>query len=159
MYLAKTRNGSVVEVRGWWRRKLFINGYPQTQMAYRRDWKTILHNSRINDLPWAGSVLVLGLGGGDLAKILDKLRPDWTTVFVELEAEVVKVAEKYFGIGTTSKRDIVVSDARIFMERNRKSYDLIIVDLYSGDDVPKFVSSDKFLREIARGLEPGGVNP
>jgi spermidine synthase len=156
MYSEKTKSGSIVEVRGWWRRKLFIDGYPQTQAAYRRDWKTILSRSMVEDLPRRGSALVLGLGGGDLACILDKLRPGWKTVFVELEPEVVQVAEEYFGIGTTNERTIVVGDAQIYMERNLKKHDLVIVDLYSGDDVPTFVSGGKFLGEIVKALKPGG---
>lgn len=156
MYRAKTKRGSVIEVRGWWCKKLFIDGYPQTQWSYWRDWKTILRRSGLDDLSHRGSALVLGLGGGDLAKILDKLRPDWTTVFVELVPEVVKVAEEYFGVGTTSKRNIVVSDAQIYIVTNRKRHDLVIVDLYNGDDVPKFVSSGKFMREVVRALKPGG---
>lgn len=88
MYKAKTKRGSVIDVRGWWRRKLYINGYPQTQWSYRSDWNKILHKSKMDGLPNHGSALILGLGGGDLAHIIDKLRPDWKTVFVELESEV-----------------------------------------------------------------------
>ena len=156
MYLTKTKNGSVIEVRGWWRRKLFINGYPQTQQSYRSDWATILHRSGVDDLPHIGSALVLGLGGGDLAHILDKVKPVWMTVFVELESDVVKVAEKYFGIGTTNKRKIVTTDAKKYMERNREMHDLVIVDLYNGDDVPMFVSSEKFIGGIAKAIKPRG---
>lgn len=156
MYRVKAKRGTVIEVKGWWNKKLFIDGYPQTQWSYRRDWKTILRRSRIDDQPDRGSALVLGLGGGDLVYILDQLRPNWTTVFVELEAEVAQVAEKYFGIGNTNKRSVLVSDARIYMERNRERYDLVVVDLYNGDEVPEFVSSEKFLLDVAKSLKSKG---
>ncbi len=149
--------GSTIEVRqSWGAKSLYINGCPQSQGAYRRDWKTILSKAGVDQLPKLGSALVLGLGGGDLAKILEKRWPNWFITFVELESEVVLVAEKYFGVGNTVGRKIVVADAEKYMTKNITKYNLVIVDLYSGDDVPKFVAGDKFLRQVALALTPHG---
>lgn len=156
MYRVKTKRGSVIEVKGLWRRKLYIDGYPQTQQSYRRDWKTILHRSRVDDLPNGGSALVLGLGGGDLIKLLTYQHTNVEITAVELEGEVVEVAKKYFGVAESDTVRIVVHDASKYMARNRERHDLVIVDLYSGDDVPKFVSSEKFLLDVAKSLKPKG---
>lgn len=156
MYRVKTKLGSVIEVKGWWRRKLYINGYPQTQWSYRRDWKTILRRSRVDNLPRNGSALVLGLGGGDVVKLLTNYQTNVTIVAVEIEKEVVEVASKYFGIRNDEKLTVVIADAKKYMNNNRAKYDLVVVDLYSGDEVPEFVTTDRFLRQIAKALKHGG---
>lgn len=154
MYRAISKLGSVIEVRGWWRPKLFINDFPQTQWVYRRDWKTIMRKSKIDQLPNNGSALLLGLGGGDVIKILTRKNPNLTITAVELESEVIAVADRYFGIKEGERLEIVVQDAKVYVERNRRKYDSVIVDLYSGDDVPKFVTSKKFLQDLGKSLKP-----
>lgn len=156
MYRVKTKRGSVIEVKGWWRRKLFIDGYPQTQWSYKRDWKTILHRSRVEVISHGGSALILGLGGGDVVKLLTYQHTNVEITAVELEGEVVEVAKNYFDVAESDTVRIVVQDASKYMVGNRKRHDLVIVDLYSGDDVPKFVSSEKFLRDVAKSLKPNG---
>lgn len=47
-------------------------------------------------------------------------------------------------------------NAEKYMKKNRSKHDLLIVDLYNGDDVPIFVSSDIFLRQIAKAIKKKG---
>jgi spermidine synthase len=93
-----------------------------------------------------------------VVKILTNQQTNKLIVAIELEPEVVAVAQKYFGITHSEKLKIVTMDAEQFMQRNIEQFDLVVVDLYSGDGVPMFVESEKFLRSIARALtSPGTV--
>ncbi len=148
--------GTVIEVREiFGQKKLDLDGYPQTNNHYLRYWKKILNNYGLKNHKIT-QVLVLGLGGGNLAKIFEHEMPLTKTTFVELEKEVVEVAKNYFGISENIMRKIIVNDAKIFMRKNRSKYDLIIVDLYGGDDVPSFVSSRIFLNQISQSLKKNG---
>jgi spermidine synthase len=135
--------------------KLDLDGYPQTNDHYFRYW-TKLYKLTGMCHAHASLALMLGLGGGILANLLANRMQKLNTTFVELENEVVDVARDYFGITDNTKRKIVVGDAKVFMGENIKKYDLVIVDLYSGDDVPIFVSGTKFLNQIKLAIGTKG---
>ncbi len=153
-----SRLGSLIEVRqSWGGKTLYIDGHPQSQRCYRRDWNTIFKKSGVREISDGASVLMLGLGGGDVIKLLTHLQPKVTITAVELESEVVQVARDYFGVHESDKVKIVVADAQDHMRINKLKYDLVIVDLYSGDDVPKFVSGKQFLLQLARVVKSKGL--
>lgn len=148
LYQAVSSRGVRIEVReksGV--RELYLDGYPQTQKKYRHDWAKLLRNLASCD------TLLLGLGGGDVVKLLQESK----VTAVELEPEVVAVAREYFGIVPSGKLITLAEDAEKFMDRNEKKYDLVVVDLYSGDGVPEFVESRKFLENVRAALRPHGT--
>lgn len=143
-----------IEIRqSWGSKSLYINGYPQTQSSYLRDWKTIFRRAGVGTVR---SVLLLGLGGGDVIKLLTNYQNNVAITVVELESEVVEIAQKYFGIMSNPKLKIVVDDAQKYMGNNHAKYDLVVVDLYSGDDIPEFVGKPRFLNQIAGALATRG---
>ena len=93
------------------------------------------------------NVLILGLGGGTLAKLINKKWPDAKIVGVDIDSVMVELGKKYLGLGKVGV-DIKICDALKFFERKPSNsdnkYDLIIVDLYQGDKFPeKFGSSNR----------------
>ena len=158
VYRSCTAKKTLIEVREiFGQKKLDINGYPQSGLNYRKCWRAIFRRANIETFRENGKALVLGLGGGDVAKILDDLKPRWKVTFVEIEPEIVAVAFKYFGVGETKTRKMIVADAKRYMNHNLESCDLIVIDLYNGDEVPAFVCSPIFLKEIAKSLRQEGV--
>ena len=81
-------------------------------------------------------VLVLGLGGGGISTYLAHFLPDATIDSVELDPGVIDIAKKYFGIRETSKSRFFDSDGRVFLNRHKEPYDLIIVDAFTGSYIP-----------------------
>ena len=157
LYRVVTKHNSILEVfEVAGRIQLFLDGFPQSNKAYLRDWRTILTRAKVSDLSPQSKVLLLGLGGGNVITLLRSLLNDASYTAIELEPEVVRVAQKYFGIGEFPKLQIVVRDAASFIHDNRTDFDLIVVDLYSGDDIPTFVSSNKFLKGLSSSLRVQG---
>ena len=158
LYRKKTASGTLLEVfERYGQLRLHLDGHPQSNSSYRRDWKKIFRRSHVSAMPQHGSALVLGLGGGDMAYILKQMHPTWHVTFVELEHEVIEVARTYFGVSNTKGQTIILRDAQAYVANNKTTHDLVVVDLYSGDDVPSFVSESIFLRNIARALKPKGL--
>lgn len=157
IYKGRTLDNSPIEVREvLGHNKLDMGGYPQSGVAYTSCWKSIFKQANLDQFPEAGSVLVLGLGGGDIAKLFEKIKPEWHSTFVEIEPQIVKIAKTYFDVGNNSKRRIITTDAKLYIEKNKNKFDLIIVDLYIGDNVPDFVTSMLFLKNINLSLKPRG---
>jgi spermidine synthase len=103
-------------------------------------------------------LLVLGFGGGSVARIARSLAPDVHIVGVELDREVIRVGERELGLKEL-RAEIVIDDALAFVRRERRTFDAIIDDVFEGG--PKTLRKPAALIEdyalVRRRLAPGGV--
>jgi spermidine synthase len=102
-------------------------------------------------------VLILGLGGGAISTYLGRFLPEATIDTVELDPGVIDAAKKYFGIRETSKLRYLENDGRVFLNRNKELYDLIIVDAFTGSYIPFHLMTKEFYRLVRDRLAPNGV--
>jgi spermidine synthase len=77
------------------------------------------------------SVLILGLGGGSVARIVRALAPRAEIVGVELDSEVVRAAREHFDLDTIGVR-VVEADARRYLGRTRRCFDAVLEDVFIG---------------------------
>ncbi len=77
------------------------------------------------------SVLILGLGGGSAARVVRALAPRARILGVERSAEVVRAARRHLGLGALGV-EVVVADAKAFLERARGRFDLVLEDVFVG---------------------------
>lgn len=103
--------------------------------------------------PRAKDVLQIGLGIGSLPTILGThgIAAD----VVEIDPSVVRFAREYFGFATKGR--IWVEDARTFLRRTDRRYDLIVHDTFTGGTTPEHLLSVEVLRRVHDLLRPGGV--
>jgi SAM-dependent methyltransferase len=103
-------------------------------------------------------VLLLGLGAGSVARALRALDPEAEIVGVELNPEVLRVARRHFDLDRLGI-EMVAGDAREYLRRGRRRFDLIVEDLFVGTSravrKPEWVPGEGF-RLIRRRLRPGG---
>ena len=76
-------------------------------------------------------VLVLGLGGGSVARVIRALAPAARMVGVEQSREVLDAARRWLDLDAL-RVDVVVDDARAYLERARGRFDLVIEDVFVG---------------------------
>ncbi len=110
--------------------------------------------------PKPTSVLMIGLGGGSIPMTLSELYPEALIDIVEIDAAVVRVAHDYFDFAETDRMKVVVADGRVFVKRallQKKQYDLVILDAFTGDYIPEHLMTMEFLQEIKSLLTPDGV--
>lgn len=101
------------------------------------------------------SVLVLGLGGGTSARYYRARYPSARIVGVELDAMVVDVARRYFAL--PEDVEVAIDDGRAFLARDRRRYDLVIVDAFRFPYVPFQLTTREFFLLTRAHLEPGGA--
>jgi spermidine synthase len=105
------------------------------------------------------SVLLLGLGGASAARLVRTLAPRARIVGVEIDAEVVRAARRWFGLDAL-RISVRRADARAFLARERRRFDLVIDDVFVGSGVrvrkPDWLP-EPGLRWAARRVAPGGV--
>ncbi len=104
-----------------------------------------------------GSLLEVGFGGGRTAWYLHKNFPELSITSVELDPEVYKLAEKYFGVRAEKNFNIMVSDGRKFLRKNKTKRDIILVDAYRGPFVPFHLLTREFFQVLRSRLAQDGV--
>jgi len=105
------------------------------------------------------SVAAVGLGAGDTACYR---RPGQSWTFYELDPEVVRIARDprlfTFMQDCASDSPVVLGDGRRELARAADaSYDLIVVDAFSGDAPPVHLLTREALALYEAKLKPGGV--
>ena len=156
-------------------REIKIGGITQSGWLVRKLWKVGITAIKSKQLT-LNNCLILGLGGGDAAKIINKKWPKARITGVEIDQKVVEVGKKYFGLDKIKNLEIVVGDAIDYVENpdpqspvtshqspvaSRQSpitkYDLVLVDLYQGKEYPKRAEKDAFINALKEILAKDGV--
>lgn len=102
-------------------------------------------------------ILVVGLGGGSLPMVLRHHYPEAVIDAVDIDSEVVSVAKEYFGFREDSRMHAVVGDGRRFIEETREPYDLVFLDAFGSNSVPRHLTTQEFLQAVRRSLTPTGL--
>ncbi len=101
--------------------------------------------------------LILGHGGGSLAKWLGQRWPALELDVVEFDPVVVRMAESYFAYAPPSNHHVHVRDARVFLARTDRQYDLIWVDAFARHMIPFHLTTEEFFAELRSHLSPEGI--
>ncbi len=101
--------------------------------------------------------LILGHGGGSLAKWLGENWPDLELDVIEMDPSVVQAAERYFGYKPPSNHHVYVQDARTFLRNNPTKYDLVWVDVFARHLIPFHVTTQEFFEELREHVNPEGA--
>jgi predicted membrane-bound spermidine synthase len=108
-------------------------------------------------LTHARSNLVLGTAAGAAVAALAKALPESHIVGVDVDPAVLEIAQQYGGIRPDSRIELVEDDARVFLRRDGRRYDFILVDAYQVDQIPLHLISREFFALARARLTPGGV--
>jgi predicted membrane-bound spermidine synthase len=139
-------------------RRLLINGIPQTYIvneptAYSL-WRYPHFISAYASMkPASSSVLLIGLGGGSVARELKTQK--FNLDVVEIDERILPLAKKYFYYKTDNS-EYIVDDARHYVKRTKKKYDIVIYDVLSGEAQPNHVFTMESMDELKKILNPGG---
>jgi spermidine synthase len=107
--------------------------------------------------PDTKKILILGLGAGSVVATIRKQHSKTAHVTgVEIDATILQIAREEFGIVENSLTKLVQEDAIVFMANNADRYDLIVIDLFIIDTIPKAALEAPFLKQLVTALEPGG---
>ena len=106
----------------------------------------------------AKDILVLGMAGGASVRQFQQYFPEAKIDAVEIDPKIVEIAKEKFEISESEKLKIYIDDARPFLVKSGKKYDLIEVDLFQGSPyIPFYVLTREFFKNINNSLSEGGV--
>ena len=93
------------------------------------------------------SALLLGLGGGTVAHLLNRRYPGIELIGVDSDQEVVDFAREQFGLSLPNL-EIVVGDAFQYVAQCERRFDFVAVDLFLGYGFQHGAVSKPFLRQL-----------
>jgi spermidine synthase len=85
--------------------------------------------------------------------------PESKMTVVEIDPKMTKLAEKYFDLDPyRDNLEIIHQDARIFLAKNKKKYDIIYGDAFSSYYSPPFhLTTIEALKSLKDSLKPDGM--
>jgi spermidine synthase len=98
--------------------------------------------------------LLLGLGGGTLARLLALRFGPLPIVGIDDDAELLALAQSRFELGQEGL-EIRLADAFAFVARCSEQFDYVAVDLYRSGALDRRVLGRPFLRSLKRLATPG----
>ncbi len=111
-------------------------------------------------VPEPHSALLIGLGGGSLAKFLHRHFEDCHLDCVELDETVVDLAHEYFYLPQDPRIAIHIADGADFLHyapTRFHGYDLILVDAYHEDGIAPSITQSQFIADCRQRLAVGGI--
>jgi spermidine synthase len=103
------------------------------------------------------SALIIGLGGGTIPSFLRKHFPQMKIDVVDIDPGVVAVAKSHFGFREDPLMRAHVEDGRRFVENAKQRYDLVYLDGFGTDSVPRHLTTREFLTAVREILTPQGM--
>lgn len=150
-------NGKIQVVKTLEGVRIVVGGVSQSGWLVRKVWDAALKKIH-KDRPDIKKILVLGLGGGSVARLITGYWPGSEIIGIDVDPDMVELGKKYLGLGGVSNLKVFIEDAAGWVDKNkRESFDLVLVDLYKGAVVPKEFIQDDFLKKVEMLIRRGGI--
>lgn len=103
-------------------------------------------------------VLILGFGLASVPIILEKkLDKKYHYTGIEIDEEVLYLANKYAMDELDSNFDLVAADAHAFVMMCQEQYDMVIMDVFFDDLIPDEFETSEFLERLKAITKPDGL--
>ncbi len=134
----------------------------QSTMFRHRPWALALAYTHCMVLPlvWVPRLhraLLLGLGGGSLAKFLLRAAPAARLEAVERRARVIDVARQWFALPDDPRLQVRLALAEDVVQAGGAPVEVLWVDLHDADGMAAVVSRPQFVAACRARLAPSGV--
>lgn len=127
--------------------------------SLQRVFRSVFDHYNVRNRP-IKRVLMLGFGAGSIAELLLEYGKAYQITGVEVDAEVIDLAKKYFNLMQLEERfalEIVVQNAITFAKEESRTWDLVLVDLFIDDLVPALAQKPAFLEDLRGLVAPKGM--
>jgi spermidine synthase len=138
-------------------RVLFVNRHPQSMINVQNGYSLWPYPHAVavaaSIKPPGSKTLILGLGGGSIVD--EFLRLGFNVDACELDERIVSVAREFFHLDPQC--NVMLDDARHYVRTNKKLYDVIVMDLFNGEQPPAHLMTADSFAEIRQILRTDGL--
>lgn len=137
-------------------RQLLINQIVQTEMNLSTKNSSLDYIKMIDTTVAAQTqtknALILGMGGGMVANLIE--RKNYKVDAVEFDYRIIEAAKEYFFLSKTI--NCFDEDARAYINSCKKSYDLIIMDVFKAEEQPVHIITLESFNKVRELLSDSG---
>lgn len=109
-------------------------------------------------VPLPADVLMIGLGGGSLAKFIHHRLPEARVRAIEVNPQVVAIARQHFEVPFDGANfEVVVTDGAQYVTREDVHADVLMIDGYDAVSYVEALASQTFYADCLRRLRPSGM--
>ncbi|WP_338771913.1 transferase spermidine synthase [Massilia sp. METH4] len=107
--------------------------------------------------PAPAHIVMVGLGGGSLAKFCHRYLPEARITVLELSADVIALRERFAVPPDSERFRVIHADAASHMRRLAGSADVLLVDGFDASGLPPTLGTASFYADCRRALRPDGL--
>ncbi|MBD3772375.1 MAG: hypothetical protein IE921_02190 [Rhodobacteraceae bacterium] len=107
--------------------------------------------------PSPKTIEIIGLGGGSLAKYCHKFLPGSSIRGVEVDWDVLAVADQFCMPPASDRFEIIWGDGSDFVAKDERTTDIVLVDGFDSSGQPAQLCSLDFYRACRSRLNAGGI--
>ncbi len=150
-------NGKIKIVKFWNNYSIHVAGLSQSGSLVKNLWESGLKELQTTNYPLR-TCLVLGVGGGTIIQLINKYYPHAKITGIEIDPLMTKLGQKYFNLDNAKNVNIIISDVINWVKKNNtKKFDLILIDLYIGKNIPPQLTHKSFIKDLKNILNTNGV--
>lgn len=102
--------------------------------------------------------LMIGLGGGSVAKYIHHFLPDMQTRVVEINPRIIQVARSHFYLPDNDERlQVIEGDGVAYLHDNSNTTDVLLLDVFDSQGVPPDLYNQAFFDTCAEALHLDGM--
>jgi len=140
----------------------FTPGDVQSEMLLSRPHALVLDYTRAMMLfalfaPRARHIVMVGLGGGSLAKFCYRHFPQARITVLEVRADVIALRDAFYLPPDDARLRVLHCDAADSLAHMANEADVLLIDGFDSAGLPPALSSHAFYADCRRALRPGGV--
>jgi spermidine synthase len=103
-------------------------------------------------------ILLLGTGGGSLIHFLRHHYPHSSIISVDIDGELLELMHQNMQLPQANDRLVyVIDDALHYIQHCQQSFDLILVDIFSGNQSPQWLFEIDCIQRLKSLLNPNGA--
>lgn len=134
----------------WYNGKKYLNS-KNANYSFGELQKILKFGLEKIELKNVNTILLLGLGGGSVIETLrNDLNYEKHITAVEIDSIVIDIAKIEFGLKANENLSIICDDALTYVNKNTEKFDLIIIDLFIDNQVPKQFLTLNFWNDIIK---------
>ncbi|OHT44061.1 spermidine synthase [Flavobacterium tructae] len=158
IFKKKSQRSKIIEVT-WANGELVLDS-ENTNYSYgslQRILRYGLRNIGYDAILKMDHILLLGVAGGSVVKTLvDEIQYKGRITGVEIDPEMIKIANEYFNLNEIKQLEVVIDDAFEFVLKTKNKYNLIIIDIFEDIKMPNFLFERFFSERICSLLQNHG---
>ncbi len=108
-------------------------------------------------MPAPESIAMIGLGGGSLAKFCHRHLPKARIDVAELNPQVIALRDTFRVPADSQRFRVVEADGARFVREAERRYDVLLLDAFGPQGLPRSLSSQRFYDDCLDLLTPGGL--